>query len=566
MYLPLNANVSDNWKILKQAENGEEIRGPELHVYEYDDVDTFDDAVENKLIGGYDGWFGFKNNAKMVSYENFTAGTQLNINKPIMYMSGGDFVDMYPSRDLYSFIPKYNQYRKRIEKNWDYCITYPSSATSSSSLFGFFEEASNSIKAIYFDEYNRADNGLSQLVVYSMVKHGLTFGDQVNIYVGSEENPRIYDAIVTNIIDDYIFTISNGNIRISSQWISVEGLPNTVTSGGTTYTKSPNGLYYTSGSKKYYVINQTKINVDDNAQQISFKRTNGGIECEYYVRIFSKLPNFRFADVEITDYNLYENRKYSGLISQYQTHAREFESHVSKLAFANNIYSDGIGQVVFTDDIDIKALRDNRGRPLSSIYLTFIKANHGWREWYRNSNKASVTSSTVEYSHCFGPITCAFMHSHESRCNDSLNNARLIHNDCKNGYVISGNSMPWNSSYKKEIDYLNYSHFYGDLVCYDKYLASENHIDYIKHRFSTAQRENFGGDYFSKYVYDEIKSDDYDLAAFDAKSYIDDANDKKEGYYYQPHYEIAVRTYGKLESEYPRFIPFKTILQRRRRF
>ena len=33
-----------------------------------------------------------------------------------------------------------------------------------------------------------------------------------------------------------------------------------------------------------------------------------------------------------------------------------------KLAFAKNIYSDNLSQVVFTDDINIKLLKDNLGR------------------------------------------------------------------------------------------------------------------------------------------------------------------------------------------------------------
>ena len=41
-----------------------------------------------------------------------------------------EFIDLYPDRTLFSFLPKYNKYRKRAEKNWDYCITYPKSKDS----------------------------------------------------------------------------------------------------------------------------------------------------------------------------------------------------------------------------------------------------------------------------------------------------------------------------------------------------------------------------------------------------------------------------------------------------
>ena len=89
----------------------------------------------------------------------------------------------------------------------------------------------------------------------------------------------------------------------------------------------------------------------------------------------------------------------------------DFESHVSRLAFAKNIYTDDIGEIVFTDDIDISNLHDNLGRPLTSIYITFIKNNMGYKEWYGYSNDtpwdiSDISGNTVEFSHAFGKITC----------------------------------------------------------------------------------------------------------------------------------------------------------------
>ena len=144
----------------------------------------------------------------------------------------------------------------------------------------------------------------------------------------------------------------------------------------------------------------------------------GGIECEYYVRIFSKIPNFKNASADTS--NAYEIYKDDGrLIDEYQTKKYDFESHVSRLAFAKNSYSDNIGEIVFTDNIDISNLRDNRGRPLTSIYLTIVKNNKGYKEWYGfndyNNNwngGALITADTVEFSHCFGKISCGII----SRC------------------------------------------------------------------------------------------------------------------------------------------------------
>ena len=154
MYLPISAQVDGNTKILAR------------HLYEYDDIYSFKDAVTNNLVDKYNGWLGFVNSSKIKSYNDFDDNETLGIERPLMYMNGGDYIDMYPGRDLYSFIPRWNEHRRRMEKNWNYCITYPSSSTTK----GFEEiietnNGINSLKAIYFDETTRADNGTSQLVI-----------------------------------------------------------------------------------------------------------------------------------------------------------------------------------------------------------------------------------------------------------------------------------------------------------------------------------------------------------------------------------------------------------------
>ena len=159
-----------------------------LHLYEYDDILSYEKTIEERLIPKYNGWVGFNNRPKIKSYSAFSDSDSMEIERPLSYLNSGDFVDMYPGRDLYSFVPKYNTFQRRIEKNWNYNITYPSSSytpTYSSDPFAdIFEinEGINSLKTVYFDENIRADNGVTQLVMYSVSKHGLAVGDYVNIY------------------------------------------------------------------------------------------------------------------------------------------------------------------------------------------------------------------------------------------------------------------------------------------------------------------------------------------------------------------------------------------------
>lgn len=211
LYFPVSSSIDGHKKDV------------EAHIYRYDDILQFDESISDRLIKKYDGWVGFYNRSKIKSYSNFENGDIMDIERPIMYKNGGDFIEMYPDRSLYSFVPKFNKYRNRIEKNWEYCITYPSSSTTEG-----FESIINgdlkSLKAIYFDENSQGDNGGSQLVIYGITKHGLKVGDFVNIYNTYIEDGKTvnevvaYSAEVTNVVDDYIFILQGISSTISDTW------------------------------------------------------------------------------------------------------------------------------------------------------------------------------------------------------------------------------------------------------------------------------------------------------------------------------------------------------------
>ena len=548
-----------------------------LHIYEYDDIYTFQDCIDNRLEKSFDGWLGFVNRAKIKTYKEFDKNIELELNRPLMYKNANDFVDMYPDRSLYSFTPKYNDFRNRVEKNWNYCITYPSSSTTSG-FTDIINEELNSLKALYFNENTYADNGTRQLVIYSIAKHGLTVGDYVNIYNGSTR--VLENAKVTAVANEFIFTVFS-DVQISNKWVemnndNVHGREINV--DGKRY-KLHDGKYFVettplSSSRKYYIVEDKYINFDDAAQDISYKKVVNGIECEYYVRIFSKLPNFRFASGDtFNEYELYKNN--GEKISEYQDKEYDFESHISSLAFAKNVYGDDISELVFTDDIDISNLKDNLGRPLSSIYLTIVKNNSGYKEWYGfNCNEwdeNEISSSTVEFSHCFGMIKCGIATSEESQYEMSINsiNKLTIESLGYNVDYINGDRDNYpndNDNYDidpSEVCFNLDKHYYGDLCCYDNYNALEQSIQPILHRFNTAQRESYNSkskDYFKTYSYDNIIEDDYDYHknqndyVVDSRS-INNANEKNEGYYYSPHHEIKIRSFGTLKTMMPDFLP-----------
>ena len=570
LYFPVSSSVEGHKKDV------------EAHIYRYDDILQFDESISNRLIKKYDGWVGFYNRSKIKSYSNFENGDIMDIERPIMYKNGGDFIEMYPDRSLYSFVPKFNKYRNRIEKNWEYCITYPSSSTTEG-----FESIINgdlkSLKAIYFDENSQGDNGGSQLVIYGITKHGLKVGDFVNIYNTYIEDGKTvnevvaYSAEVTNVVDDYIFILQGISSTISDTWCYLSDMTKKENDNETLYYndvgyKNHSNKYLTkSGSNtKYYIINNKYVNLDDKAQNISYKKVVNGVECDYYVRVFEKVPNFKNASaVTSSEYDIYKND--SELIHEYQDKKYDFESHVSRLAFAKNIYGDDVGEIVFTDDIDISNLIDNLGRPISTLYIMFFKSNKGYnkgyKEWYgfypqEDKKNIDINSDNVTYSHCFGMLTCGYETSDESICNSDIDSIYTINNigESSQGISISKlNKGRGDYYYDTEIAYDVDKKFYGDICCYDGYNIVEESIQPIMHRFNTAQRESsksLSNEFYQKFNYDNIIYDDYDINQnFTIKtSVVDNVNQKKEGYYYKPFYPIEIKTFGSLNSVSPDFL------------
>lgn len=574
--------------------DGIEPKNVSSHIYRVDDILSFDDAKKTRLIKKYNGWIGFNNRSKIKSYSDFKNGEIMDIERPIMYKNGGDFVDMYPDRSLYSFVPKFNSKRKRIEKNWDYYLTYPSSSTTEG-FDEFIDNSLNSIKSLYFDENTSGDNGGSQLVIYGIIKHGLRVGDFVNIYKTYfdtvdgkrvEKNEKVmYSAEVSNVVDDYIFIVRGNTTLISDSWYTLSdeeiNKPKLeITYDGHTYRIDTSKKFFMCNddlTRRFFIINNKYVCFDFDLKNVSFKKVVNGIECDYYVRIFSKLPNFKNASsITSSEYDIYKND--SEAIRTYQGDEYNFENHISRLAFAKNIYGDDIGEIVFTDDIDISKIKDNLGRPITSLYLIFFKSNQGYKEWYGFDNKdINPSSENVTYSHCFGKLTCGYETSEESKyASGGIKSIFKINNIIDNNgsginvfKINSGDTSNINNDsdtkkFDTEIIYGKHKNFYGDICCYNGYYAVEEIIQPIMYRFNTAQRESLeskSNEYFSAYNYDEITYDDYDTTedfTITTKT-VNNVNSKKEGYYYNPSYEIEIKTLGKLKSVSPDFLTIREI-------
>lgn len=437
-----------------------------VHVYQYDTVMSFYDAfIEN--LKEKDGWYGFYNttniaipNAIVKNKDN--EDTEISINKVMNNNKPCELIDLYPDRSLYSFIPKVNKYRHRIEKNWDYCLSYP------------YEKDVRMLNVIMgLDEDLTMNNGGGSIKVQSAK---LTYSSTGNKLV------RLESVLKTTIkAGDYI-----------TLYYLVDGVLNKLPNKINVLTT---GDYEGNETDRYFSFRfseiTSKFDLDDDNNIVTkdgktpifyYKKNVVGYDCEYYLRKFKKIKNINGDD----------------LISV-----------VNKMAYGENIYGDRIAQVVFTDTVDVEGLLDEKGRTISDMYFTVIKRNKGHEKWY---DEGITNTEDIEFSHCFGDVTSGI----DMLPDVDDYNVRKLHNiDVKTFTSDSGNKIVFENL--KEIKPIQSAitiddeFWYGDIIEFDVYNYKENVICFVEQRFNTAQREHYKDDKFGQVIYDRLLYDDYDV-------------------------------------------------------
>jgi len=630
------------------------------HLYNMEDVFSFEnnDATTENLREE-NGWFGFYNTNTIPSKN--AEGHDMNISRALNNKSNCGFVDMYPDRTLFSFIPKYNKYRNRLESNWDFQITYPYEHCTTYTVqtmvgeetkdFKLVQDGSTNALLIVSAEYVMGPQGENYLLFRTATKHNLKVDDYIHLYYNEDEenghwhpmenetkeecrvvgignlnaeyqdyyfylsDTSILDTIFATpkehdgdnytawdyvkdyfyeplVLDDIEYFNSNqeyiqGNLVRNNDAIHIctydymptdtfadcfdvfpDGDNNSYVqyysdTYGLTNIPSQNERYIAKDGVFYelynhdlqtpyhtatvdanqfirQIINSAFKTGDDDADitpsqggglwrdYISFRftRSNGASECSYYVRKFKKVPNMKYGtnqQREKVDFN-FENEQYP-------------------LAFSQTIYGDGIAQAVFTDNINVEGLTDGMGNKLTDIYVTIVKTNRGHDEWYTQQR---YDSENVEFSHCFGPVTCGFKLFHLP--DDSRNlldkmwelgDVNLIHNDASGIHQTLGD--------KTDIT-INDEWFYGDVVEVCPWRCEVTPLCDVNFRFNTMQREmEPNSEYIVKY--DEITSDDL-LGNFhvDTREAPSTVTHRIEGYYYKPHYRLRLKGYGSVHQ------------------
>ena len=344
---------------------------------------------------------------------------------------------------------------------------------------------------------------------------------------------------------------------------------------------SPDGGHtmLTDTIRNNYVTGNNSDLIRIGSKNLSFAKVVDGVQCKYYVRIMSRFPNFDFYDKMVNEENIYsiDESIESRPIDYYSNLRFEKQSTISRIGFSKNIYGDDMCQIVYNDDIDLYAIRDNLGRPLTSVYLSFFKSNYGYKEWYgkgsENPDIPNYKSKNVEWSRCFGKLKCGFEYSPHIQLgydpglgvDEGFGNIHFM-NDVDYDNLVRGlnqdrlgggrSGVPENTDeYLKtdfdEINYRNQKYFYGDLCVYSPAECIETSIQDCCNRFNTAQRE-IGGRNVELYVnkFSGVTYTDVFNTSSQTLDYDTEPTKHPEGLYYHQNYEIPIRTFSETISEF----------------
>lgn len=571
----------------------------ECHLYSVSTIRTFEESIRDNLIER-DGWFGFKNptmievnNVKLRSTFDSNSGSggstptepigggevhalrspmrggtqepvvqyqEVCVNKCMNNNKACEFIDMYPDRSLYSFMPKINKARNREEYNWEYCLTYPYKSITGCTLTSYVvndEEVANGMLAEFVSDFSSYIGEMADILQYAV-----TDSEYRDIIVRTKCKNTIQSGSVVRL--SIIATNDSGtNTRcFETQDVTVKNI----------------GLGGYADQYYFSIGLSDVISVLDNMNTLRFtkdvycyvRKVVNGRPCKYYFRMFKRLPNFKGVNIIPAD-GLTEEDINNNMF-------RDFSSTLNRLAFSNTIYNDKIAQVVYNDDIDTSGLRDNLGRELSEVFFTIVKTNKGHDIWY---SKDTLDDSSIEFSHCFGEVRSGLdlpwfgddYNVHKIHGLPSITHDQTVRLFPKSvlpleyDITINGHDRDIFSPIKstatlgpqEEQKQTKTGLFWGDLVEFSENDILETVLENVQHRFNTAQRETLNKN-FEKLYHDEIIIDDFmivkndnDRSHFRADSQIlapgYRTNIAPEGYYYQPHYRVELREFDSTVNE-----------------
>ena len=521
-----------------------------VRMYQLDNIKTLNTAFYDNLRT-VDGWYGFYN----TGYINIPNGTlkdpnnnsfDVSINKVLNNEVSCGFIDLYPNRELFSFIPNVNRYKKRLERNWDCAIVYPFESdydmfnrvmlnfTGTSEEWNTWKKEKenqkkipNGVKVVN-QRVIHNNVGDSLIEMHSLLRHTLAPGDNIRLfYAKVKPETGEFDEIIRYSVPVKIVGTGDVKGNDTDKYFTIK------LSDVSTFCNIKDEV----SEKLGYVDYEDGERVIKLDIMFFYRKIENGYDDRYYFRKFKRLSNYEYVEIEREnippDEIIVESTKEPLSIREDSPKYIKFNNTYfektevpldytqNKIAYAENIYGDRVAQVIFNDDVCVTGLKDNLGRPLSSVYFMAEKTNRGHVEWYEQRN---FTAPAVEYSHCFGDVTSGLDLPKDTASTDF--NVRKLYNvfssDCDSdyrqglvkimeeapvGHYTDGTPIPLESGLTLE----TCNEFYGDIVEFNKAMFIETTIEKVYHRFNTAQRECLINKNYYNINYDELVGDLYDV-------------------------------------------------------
>jgi len=308
---------------------------------------------------------------------------------------------------------------------------------------------------------------------------GITLADGIPVIkkMKISINDRAYTGFKTAInhgldvgdeIKMYNFQDITGNLVLSARTISIFSLGNQIN----------------NNPERIFVVDIDPEEIEINIGISTIKRSVIGVESEYYVRSFSALTTNEI------DYDLYP------------------------AAFGVNYFYDKVAAYYFKNDIDIKNIRDNLGRPLSEIYLTIIKqgeeldpTNYNHMYWITQQSGLTPPINTQFW----GSIAGGYSTEKDENVNYNIR-------------AFSDSDYPQNYYTGIDVDSTTYD---ADIVEYNSNVLLEKKLEDVYHRINTVYRENLS-----------------DIIGGDPP-----VDNLTEGYIYLPHKKIQIREFSDFIEE-----------------
>lgn len=492
-----------------------------VHLYQHDSVLSFYEAYINR-IKEKNGWYGFTNpgNIDIPNNNGYHINKMLNGNKPC------EFIDMYPDRSLYSFIPKYNKYRNRVEKNWNYAITYSyeSDKNKVKEINGLDVNDPNAIRCFWKRCYD--SNGNDTLQCRTLFRHTLSKNDRVRFYYGNAKQRMEASVRVISIGD------SEGNntnrlfsVRYENIAMFIDDFKN-----GLWYRKETNGIeceYYFKKLKKYLKTDGTEPKSDLNKGAFAESIYGDGIAQVVFTD-----------DIDVDGLNDDLGRPVSTLYFTVIKNNAGYEKWYEKDNFTDDDieYSHCFGKL--TGGLDLGTKED----------LEVVDEESGERIWQGipNNNTDFLRDYNTRYIHNAPNIDSSI---EEYWGGEIANKPKALYG------IKEGNGEETGIT-------INDDEFWGDVIEINPSDYSENTIEKTYYRFNTAQRET-SNPYYKSIKYDEIIYDDYDLIGespakfkLNEKPYYANGKEEEltignicpEGYFYYPNMSIMIRDLSEKKS------------------